>query len=209
MEETTILEKTKKEKVIKSWSFLNEISNGTQRKTQTLKNSLIVTNKRLILESNLVDNNSTGTSREEIAIDAIKGVQTKYSTKKLSNAAKVVGAIMLLLGLVFSVLAFTVDFGGDEAGIISFAVLGSSLIFLGIVLLCLKGQSNMVFKLVILSNIFPTNAINITTIVNATTQDLSNNITKISPSMKLVFFDPKLAKEIVSTIGELLLVEQD
>lgn len=208
MEETKILEEPKKETVIKSWSFLNQISNGNQRNTQTLKNSLIVTNKRLILESNLVDNKSTGTSREEIAIDAIKGVQTKYSTKKPSNAAaaKIVGAIMLLLGLVLLVSAFTADFGGDEAGIITLAGMGSFCVFLGIILLCIKRQSNMMFKLVILSNIFPTNAINITTIINATTQDPSNNITKISPSMKLVFFDPKLAKEIVSTIGELLLV---
>ena len=205
MEETKILEEPKKENVIKSWSFLNQISNGNQRNTQTLKNSLIVTNKRLILESNIVDDKSTGTSREEIAIDAIKGVQTKYSTKKPSNAAKVVGAIMLLLGLALLVLAFTADFGGDEAGIISFAVMGSFMVLSGIILLCVKGQSNMMFKLVILSNIFPTNAINITTIINATTQDSSNNITKICPSMKLVFFDPKLAKEIVSTIGQLIL----
>lgn len=207
MEETMVLEEPKKETVIKSWSFLNEVSNGNQKNTQTLKNSLIVTDKRLILESISVDDNSTGTSREEIAIDAIKGVQTKYSTKKPSNSAKVVGVIMFILALALLITAFTADFGGDNEGKIAVICMGSFFVLIGIILLCVKTQSNMIFKLVILSNIFPTNAINITTIVNATDQNLNNNITKINPSMKLVFFDTKLAKEIVTTIGELLLVK--
>ncbi len=208
MEETTLLEEVKEEKVLKSWNFLNEIFSGNQKTKTILKNSLVVTNKRLILESNLVDNSSTGTSREEIAVDAIKGVQTMYSTKKPSNAIKIVGAIFLLFGLVLCIMAFTLDSGGETAGRNAVVCLGFLLILTGIVMLFVKGQSNMLFKLVILSNIFPINAINITTIVNRTTQEPSNNITKISPSMKLAFFDPKIAKEIVQKIGELLLTSQ-
>ena len=114
---------------------------------------------------------------------------------------------MFILALALLITAFTADFGGDNEGKIAVICMGSFFVLIGIILLCVKTQSNMIFKLVILSNIFPTNAINITTIVNATDQNLNNNITKINPSMKLVFFDTKLAKEIVTTIGELLLVK--
>ncbi len=203
-------ERTNNEKVVKNWSFLNKVTKGNSRKKQTIKNSLTITNKRLILESHSVDDNTTGINREEIAIDAIKGVQTGYSTKKSSSVgAKIAGAIFALLGLVLIILGFKADFGGDEIGKYLFIAIGALFFIMGISLLFVKAPANMYFKLVILSNIFPSNVINICTIVNQSAKGPTNNITLVSPSLKLVFFDPNIAKEIVETIGQLLLVEQN
>ena len=170
-----------------------------------IKNSLIITDKRLILESNLVNDTSVGSQREEIAIDAIKGVQTGYSTEKLPNKSLGSGIICLLIGVVLTILSFV----GVLPGAIMYVgiFLGVFLAILGLILIFKKTQSNMFFRLVILSNIFQTNAINISTIVNATISNSAVNITEVSPSLNLVFFDPKIAKDIVETIGELLLVD--
>ena len=207
-EKANNLELAQDEEIVKSWKFATQIFPTNKRGTEVaLDSSLTITNKRVVLEQNTLGETFTGKQRDEIAVEAIKGVQTGYSSNTPKNPF-VVGIILLIFGLATLLLGFFADFDGETIPKILFIVLGLFFFIPALAILFKKQNANMFFRLNILSNIFPSGAINISTIVSTNPAlTAKQDLFKISPSLNLVFFDEKMAKEIVCTIGKLIIAK--
>ena len=96
------------ESVAKIYSY-GHISSG--RKKNTIENSLIVTNKRVIYQS--LGNKTV--SRKEIPVEAAEYIDTKYTTQRVGIWFTVfsflIGAALLALGLDFLKLEFISSYG--------------------------------------------------------------------------------------------------
>lgn len=121
------------ESVAKIYSY-GHISSG--RKKNTIENSLIVTNKRVIYQS--LGNKTV--SRKEIPVEAAEYIDTKYTTQRvgiwLTVFSFLIGAVLLVLGLDVLKIEFISKYGLGLPLIVAGGVFLALALFCVIRLIC-------------------------------------------------------------------------
>ena len=175
------------EKIVKEWEFSSE--------QVTSITNLVVTNKRVVINSQGRTKERATVVRNEIGLESIKGVSTSYSfTKTVVKGLFVLGIIFIALAVLFFALAIP----AKEEDITTYLALFVLCLIVGIILLFFK-KIEMVFILSIATSplVATLNVVNNPLCV----LDTKNNAT----SVLYVAISEEKAKEIIDTIGAVIL----
>lgn len=181
----------KDEVVVKDWEYAKSIVKSGRKVVETVK-TLTVTNKRIIAGSK----NPTRTNYEEVPLSAVKNVSVShYQPSKLSAILMIVfGVLLIVAGVLF---ATAIPSEGNPTGIvfmIIFAIVGLILIVKGI-----KNLNQGVFTLVL------TTAGVQSELMSLGFFRVFRNGKKVKTETVKVKIDNTVAKEIVETIGAIIL----
>lgn len=166
----------KNEKLIKDWNYATQSGRGV-----SVKQSLIVTNKRLVHELR----SSTDITRQEVPLSNVKALNMS-SAKRISIPAIIAIVFGVLLAIAGVALKFVLE--ADMVVMVPFLAIGVILVVVGI--LCLKRAS---FTLEIITN------------GCASIYGGSSNIVSKKDAKVTVKINISIANEIIETLGAILL----
>ena len=178
---------------LKTWSFFTTETKTKGEEEFVTDNALIVTNKRVILESTKHSKKASAVARQELALDSVKGVQTSYEYSK-GSSLRLLGLIFILISLAVLLVDRFVNLNLPLPVKIVFIVI----LVLGIIFLFIKKDSAITFNLAIFTTVNLDSSINISTSLIG--EDKATRV------IKDLMLDEVMAQEIVDEIGALIVV---